>query len=559
MVAQTAQDDLSQESDPIYWAIVNHIKLMGGVTFTLEGCQYMADIMRDLARHMCVMKGTQARITTAFMLRAIHSLIYGKYPKGVIYYFHDKTSVEDFSKTRFKPLIKDNPIIKRHLKSTDSMFAKQVGKAFLTLKGASATKILDHQKKDGGALRSMPADEVIRDERDLFDDAMAKMTVDRLLDSDFKKEVDLGSPTMPDFGIHKIFKKSDQKFRLVKCMACNTYTSPAEEFPNSIQYKKSDSHSRAMPYMACVKCGKEIFSANGEFVAKYPKLYDARYPNEGISGYHISYFDTAKFDASFFMDRHQEAVLDSSEMGGFYNTYLGFPFIALEDRLRKQDVFDCCGDEVMQIHSEVGTAMAADIMKTNRVLIAEKKKNGGAKIIYMARVSGFDALYDLVGQFNVRSAAVCLRPYEESFRKFQEKCSKRDPKVTVFGVEYRDKQTNLIKTDEKSGVYALARTEAMDGSQTWIRSGKLEIPRNCDEVKVFATECCNIAKSLETNEKTGDRTYRYREVGTGGEHYRHCVNYLKLALLNLHEYQISDPVLVGADDNENYNPLTFGM
>lgn len=553
-------------ADPCFWAYKNEIKLMGGTTFTLDGCEYMGDIMRDIARHICVMKGTQARITTAFMLRAIHSLIYHKYPKGVIYYFNDKTSVEDFSKTRFTPLIKDNPCIKKHLKSTDSVFAKKVDKAFLTLKGASATKILEGQKKDGGSVRSMPADEVVRDERDLFDEEMAKMTIDRLLDSDFKKEVDLGSPTMPDFGIHRVFKKSDQKFRLIKCQACNSYTSPAEEFPNSIKYKKDDSHSKPRPYMACIKCGVEIFAVNSEYVAKYPDRYSVKYPMEGISGYHVSYFNTAKFDASFLMDRYREAELDKSEMGGFYNTYLGFPYIALEDRLRPQDVFDCCGDDQMKTSSVQGTAMAADIMKTNRVIIAEKKKKGGAKIIYMARVSGFDALYDLVGKFNVKSACICLRPYEESFRKFQARCAGRKDeygspdKVTVFGVEYRDKQRNLLKTDEESGVYALSRTEAMDGSQTWIRSGKLEIPRKCEEVNVFARECCNTAKVLETNDKTGDRTYRYRPVGSGDEHYRHTVNYLQLALMNLYDYQVGLVHAGGVDeDSSKYDVLKHGL
>ena len=245
-------------------------------------------------------------------------------------------------------------------------------------------------------------------------------------------------------------------------------------------------------------------------------------------------------------------------MGLFYNRFLGFPYIDIEDRLRVQDVFNCCGDDQMKTSSSIGTAMAGDIMKTNRVIIAEKKGTGKAKIIYMARVSGFDALYDLVERFNVKSAAICLRPYEESFRKFQTRCAARKEKVTVYGVEYRDKQRNLLKTDEESGIYTLARTEAMDGSQTWIRSGKLEIPRKCEEVKVFARECCNVAKTLETNEKTGDRTYRYREVGTGGEHYRHCVNYLKLALLNLRDYEIRGLQLATKDESD-WSPLTWGL
>ncbi len=266
------------------------------------------------------------------------------------------------------------------------------------------------------------------------------------------------------------------------------------------------------------------------------------------------------------MSRHEEALIDGAKMGTFYNSMLGLPYIAIEDRLRPQDVFNCCGDDQMKTSSTIGTAMSADIMKTNRVVIAEKKKNGGAKIIYMARVSGFDALYDLVDRFNVRSACICLRPYEESFRKFQSRCgSRRDPqgtpnKVTVFGVEYRDKQKNLLKTDEESGIYILHRTEAMDGSQTFIRSGKLEIPRRCEEVNVFAKECCNTAKTLETNDKTGDRVYRYRPVGSGEEHYRHCVNYLQLALKNLYDYDIRpEGQPVGVGNESSYDPLTWDL
>lgn len=544
-------------ADPVFWALKNKIKLIGGTEFTLDGCEYMGDIMRDKARWRAIMKGTQARITTAVMTESIHALRYGKYPQGIIYYFPTEKDVEKFSKTYFGPLIADNYCIKKHLKNTNSVFSKKVAKSFLTLSGASATKIIQG-KKDSGSVRTTPGDMVVRDERDLFDDDMAGMTFDRLLNSKFKREVDLGSPTIPDVGIHKIFLTSDQKFRMIKCEACNGYTCIAEEFPNSIKFKKETSHSRYTPYFACVKCGKEIFTRNGEYVAKFPDRYNPKYPMEGCSGTHVSHFVTPNCDLRIVMDKWEKAQSDSSEMGLFYNRFLGFPFIPVEDRLRPQDVFDCCGDDHMATRSSTVTAMAADIMKTNRVVIAEKKGKEKAKIIYMARVSGFDALFDLCKQFNVRSAVICLRPYEESFRKFQEKCARQDPRIVVYGSEYKDKQRNLLKTDEKSGIYSLHRTEAMDGSQSWIRSGQLEIPRMCEEVKIFAKECCNTAKTLETNENTGDRVYRYREVGVGGEHYRHCVNYLKLALLNLRGND-RPMVTIGAGGQEDYNPMTYGL
>lgn len=545
-----------QAVDSCFWAVQNQIKLLGGVEFTLDGCEYMGDIMRDGARYVVVMKGTQARITTLFMLRAIHSLAYNYYPQGIIYYFPNRDLVEDFSKTRMGPLITDNPCIKKYMKNTNSVFVKRVGKTFLTLKGAKATVNIEG-KKDSGALRTTPADEVIRDERDLFDDDMADMSFDRLLNSKFKKEVDLGSPTIPDVGIDKVFGKSDQKHRMIKCTACNEYTCIAIEFPKSIRYARETTHERYKPYYGCIKCGKKIFVDDGEYVAKFPDRYNPKYPKEGISGYHVSHFITPNCDLSLVMRKHEEALIDKSLMGKFYNKFLGFAYIPFEDRLRQQDVFGCCGDDLMKTFSITGTAMGADIMKTNRVVIAEKKGKSKARIIYMARVSGFDALYDLAIKFNVKSGVICLRPYEESFRKFQEKCGKKD--IRIFGSEYRDKQRNLIKTDDESGVYIVSRTEMMDKTHSWIKSGGLEIPRKCEEVKVFAKEVCNTAKVLETNEKTGDRIYRYRPVGDKIEHYRHTLNYLWLALLNLQDYDIQLLGVLPKEKESQYNVLRWGL
>lgn len=553
MTELTAEQIMSQ--DAIFWAVKNNIQLMGGTAFTLEGCEYMADIMRDPARHKAVMKGAQARITTLFMIEIIHAMIYGKYPQGGIYYFPKKEAVEGFSKTRFSPLIADNPCIRKHLKNTNSVSIKKVGKTFLSLLGASATSVIQ-EKKDGTGVRSTPADWVARDERDLFDDSMAEMTQDRLLNSKFQHERDLGTPTMPDFGIDAVFGYSDQKYRFIKCQGCNDYTCITDDFPHSIKFKRETKHDKYKPYFACVKCGKEIYPRDGEYVAKFPDRYNTDYPKEGISGFHVSHFITPNCDLSLVMDRYEKAQKDSTMLGLFYNKYLGLPHIDIEDRLRQQEVYSCCGDDIMRSTSVHGTAMAADIMKTNRVIIAEKKGDGKAKIIYMARVSGFDALYDLCVQFNVKSAVCCLRPYEESFYKFQARCSKK--KIKVFGSAYATAKTKvMVRTDEESGIYTLHRTAAMDGSQRWIRSGDLELPRRCAEVEVFAKECCNTAKKLETDDKTGDRIYRYRPVGDKQEHYRHCVNYLQLALLNLHEYEYRAPVMAGAESE--YDALTWGL
>lgn len=526
------------QADSVYWAVKNRVRLIGGTVFTLEGYEHIADVMRDEARQRAIMKGAQGGGTTLLMVDAIHGLVYGKYPQGVIYYFPTESSVEAFSKTRFTPMIDDNPVIKKYLKNTNSVSIKKVGNTFLSLLGAKSTHILQGEKRDSTSVRSTPADYILRDERDLFEDDMAEQTKQRILNSKIKKEVDLGTPTIPDFGISKCFNESDQKHWLVKCDSCNTFTDLGEDFPNCVKFKDKNA------YFACKKCGAVISPRNGQWVAKYPDIE--------VSGYWIPHLLNANIDLNGVMKRYSQNLTEG-KIGEFYNSILGLPYIAAEDRLTQNDVFACCDGEVMATDCPVGTAMGVDIGKTFHVVIAKRLDNGSARIIYMARIGfddGWTALHDLANKFNVKSAVIDLRPYEDSFRVFQ-----KGESYKVFGCEYRDKMRHFEKVDDKEGVYVVSRTEIFDKTHIWTKSRKLLIPRRCSEVEEFARQMCNTAKVLEENER-GDRLYRYRKLGD--EHYRNAVNYLWLAVQNLYESDIYlQPHFIQKEPE--YNPLTYGL
>ena len=525
------------QADMCYWATKSKIKLLGGIPFTLDDCGYLSDIVRDESDDKAIMKGAQARITTLFMMDAIHGLRYNKYPQGVIYYFPTEKAVEGFSKTRFGPLVSDNPCIRKYLQNTNSVSIKKVGKTFLSLLGAKATTSLQG-KKDGTSVRSTPADYVIRDERDLFDESMVRMTKDRLQNSKIGKEVDLGTPTIPDYGISKAFNESDQRHWMIPCPACNEYTCITVEFPNSIRFKGDE------PYFACIKCGHVIDPKEGEWVAKYPSVHKA--------GWLVSHFITPNCNLSKIMLRWEQDQRDG-KIGEFYNGVLGLPYIPAEDRLTQEDVFVCCGNDVMRTELSISqTAMGVDVGKNyHTVLIGEKVDARRAKIIYMCRVKGFDAVHDIAKKYNVKSAVVDIRPYEESFAKFQ----KAEP-YRVFGAEYKDKQREFLRTDEKAGVYSLLRNQIFDKTHQWVKNRDIEIPRRCAEVEEFAKQVCNCAKVLEETDQ-GDRVYRY--VKLGDDHYRSAMNYLYMALGDLTQYQGMSTAGYGGEKAKEWNPLTFGL
>ena len=522
------------KADSVYWAVHNKIRLLGGTEFTMEGCQYLEEIMRDDSDEKAIMKGAQARMTTAFMIDAIHGLIHNKYPQGVIYYFPTEKSVEAFSKTRFSPLVADNPCIKMHLHSTDSVSIKRVGETFLRLFGASATKIIQG-KKDGTSVRSEPADYVIRDERDLFDDSIVRMTKDRLQNSKIAKEVDLGTPTIPDYGISKLFNESDQRHWLIPC-SCGEDTCLVVEFPNCVKWKGDE------PYFACKKCSMPIEPHRGRWVAKHPE--------RRVAGWHVSHLITPHVKLHKLMDRWVKDQRDGN-IGEFYNGVLGLPYIPAENRLRESDVFACCGNDIMRTDISISeTALGADIGKHyHTIVIAEKIDKTRAKIIYMARVKGFQEIHDIAKKYNVKSAVIDRRPYEEEFEKFQQAA-----KFRVFGAEYKDRQKAFQKTDEQTGTYSLLRNQIFDKTHAWIVNGEIEIPRKCAEVEEFARQMCNCAKVLEETE-AGDRVYRY--IKLGDDHYRSAVNYLYMALQDLTAYQGMGTPGYGVEEEVNdWNPIT---
>ncbi len=105
---------------------------------------------------------------------------------------------------------------------------------------------------------------------------------------------------------------------------------------------------------------------------------------------------------------------------------------------------------------------------------------------------------NIAKKYNVKSAVIDMRPYEEEFGNFRD----AEP-YRVFGAEYNPsyKQKTPIKVDEKAGIYTIHRNQAFDKSHAWFRNKMVEIPRKCAEVDEFARQMCNCAKVLEETEE----------------------------------------------------------
>lgn len=528
-------------ADASCWADFYKIKLQQGVwdcsdrPYLIEPMQQPMLRRQGLApEKQCVMKGTQLGFTERAVMIALHGMIYGHYPKGVLYLFPTNDDMREFSKSRFGPLIAANPsALGKYVKDTDTANLKKVGTAFLFLRGARLSNTSgDVTNKDSNRLRGISSDIVMYDEFDMMDDEVLMIAEGRLGDSEAGEQYFLSNPTIPGVGIAGLFEESDQRYWFRRCLRCgheppdgaawdwfvekkNGWICAEVQFPNNIE------HDGKRGYIACRVCGKAVGIAPACWVPKEPQ-------NSGTMwGYQISQLSSAKRDPHKILQQYTNPP--NRDLGNVVRFKLGLPYISAEDRLTTAQIMGCCGIG-QQLNSHHGPcAMGVDIRRHKNVVIGCRTSKNSWRILRVARVESLDEVLEMAYRFNVRIAVLDIRPYQDEVRRFQ-----REAKFQSYLCQYSENSPVGAMFNDKTGVAKVNRTEVMDASHRMIVDGQIELPSDCPEVRQFALECSAVAKVEEVNKKTGSCVFRYRKMGTTPDDYRHALNYFVMAATSTH-------------------------
>ncbi len=497
--------------DAAYWAELRKIRLQKGV-WSFSKRDYLLEPMHERIRRVCYQKATQGGYTELEVLKSLHGMIYGMYPRGVLYLFPTANDIRDFSQARFGRLISSNPkVIGNFVQSTNSAHLKRVRDAFLYLRGGTLAKTLDFDAREAASLRGISVDRVVYDEEDLMDPEAIAKARQRMGDSDVKEEVHISNPTLPGYGVSKHFEASDQRYRHRKCSACGEYTCAILEFPACVKMRKDGTG-----YVACKKCGKEVPPDPAVWVAKYPDRSDY------MHGYQWSQLESYQNDPGEILAEYTDPP--EGNLADIVRLRLGKPYVAAEDRLRQSDVLSCCGDYGQLNSSDGPCAMGIDCQKPKRVVIGARTGRDSYSVFRVMPYGdhSWDGLTDLVRRFNVKSVVIDIRPYEDSARECQKRLNRLG--VIVFLCEYSETTPIGSSFNTKSGICKVNRTEVLDQSHRVVTTqGKLNLPHRCPEIEEFAKQMCATAKILDP--KKGH--YRYRKLGT--DDYRHAMNYFILA------------------------------
>ncbi len=493
--------------------ILNWVKeiTLGSRPFKTEGHEYQKDMLGCDAPRQCYKKGAQMGVTEINVLKSMYGLIFSKYPQGVLYLFPTNLDVSDFSKGRFQTLIRDNPKeVGVFVSDTDAVSIKRVQKAMLYLRGARATSKIEGIKKSSSQLKGVPVDRLVFDEVDEMEPSMVDLAKERLSHSEIKEEAALSTPSIPDYGIDKLYQESDQRIWMIRCDHCGTETCLELEFPECLLETSTGKVIRV-----CKKCRQEIFPRNGRWIAQYPER------SKDLVGWYISQLNSAYVDPGAILKAFNDPP--NGNLTEVYNSKLGMAYVAAENRLSISDIYSCCGQDVMSTKETNPCAMGVDVGKLLHAVVGFKSRENVFEICYLARVSSFNDLHDIAKRFNVQCACLDLEPELRKAREFQ---AAED--YPVFLCDYQDSVKKGPQWDEENNLVKVHRTEICDTThELFTKPGVLTLPRRCDEVDRFAQQARNIAKVLEEDPETGSREYRYRKLGE--DHYRHALNYFWLA------------------------------
>ena len=518
-------------ADAGYWAVLNKIKLPSG-PFNFDRRKYLIEPLNSTPRRICYMKATQLGFTVTEVTRSFHGMIHHRYQNGVLYLFPTRDEVEEFGKTRFTPMIIDNPnAIGRYVKAagrkgTDTASLKKIHDAFLYLRSASLTRNIDEQK-ESIKLRNISVDRFVCDELDLMadDDNEFKFigkARGRFGDSDLKEECYISNPTTPNFGIDTMFAKSDQRQWFRWCESCGKHTTCAELFFMEDPERCVRLRKDGTGYITCKICGKEVPNYPGEWVPQ--KRENSAY----MHGYQLSQLTSDRNDPAEILYEYRNPPEDNKS--AIIRLRLGWPHISAESKLRKEDVLKCCNENNTPLNSHRGPClMGLDCMKGKHLIIGARIGTDSYEIYKTAIIRGegmdsWNEIEDICNKFNVKVGVVDIRPYEDMARHFQKKV-----KFKVWLCEYKESTPLGSIYNPNTKMVGVCRTEIMDTSHRLVTTpGNLVLPRRSPTIIEFARQLCSPFKVEELNKKTKQMVYRYRKTNDP-DHFRHCLNYFLLA------------------------------
>jgi len=488
------------------------------------------------------MKSAQAGVTEVAINRALYVL--DRLRRDVLYVLPTALNASDFSKARFATALALSPKLAEIFTDTNTINLKQAGANTLYIRGS----------RGDSNLKSIPVSELFLDEVDEMDQKQIWLALERLSGQVHKHVWGISTPTIPNYGIHKLFLTSTQEHFVFKCPCCSRWT----EFvwPDCVEIigeHVADVRCHES-FLKCKECKHRlVHESKPDWLATGIWHATAKNANPDIRGFYINQLYSFTVTPGELVAAYFRGFGDELANKEFHNSKLGVPFIGDGAKVTDEDLQACIrnhtkDDPRPEIGGQRIITMGVDQGKWSYVEICEwffDRYSQDLNVAAMAKVLWEGKFYEdewdqrldeLMREWQVLACVIDADPWPMEARRF----AKRFPGY-VWLCRYRRgvtaKEISITDDDDGAPLATVDRTNWLSASLGRFRQPRrIILPRDVSHeylehlkapVRTYEREKKDAKKDQQA--KSGGNVVA-TFVSTGPDHFAHARTYAEIAL-----------------------------
>jgi len=515
------------------WA--EHRRVMGAPfegNYSFLRHPWCREIHDSKAAWTIAMKAAQLGVTETGINRAFYTL--DQLHRDVLYVLPTMINASDFSKARFTPALKLSPVLKEMFVDTNTVGLKSTGRNVLYIRGS----------RGDSNLKSIPVSELILDELDEMDIHAVWLALERLSGQVEKHILAMSTPTVPKYGIHKLYLTGTQEHFHFCCPHCSRWTELI--WPDCVEIiGESVNDPRCKEsFLKCKECQHRLeHAAKIEFLAGGVWRPTELQASDERRSFYINQLYSSTVTPSELVIAYHQGLGDEAAATEFHCSKIGMPFIG-EGAQVTDDMIEAClrGHTINDPRPQVGgtrlITMGVDQGKTGYISVVEwtfdrppgSDINAAAigKLLWFGHFpeDGWDYLGDLMREWQVLACLVDADPNINDARRFARKF-----RGYVWLTRYRRGQTAkeiAIQEEETGAPFAIVdRTSWLSCTLGRFKTKppRILLPRD------ISLEYRNHVKNLvRTYVKDATKNLAAVFVNTGPDHFCHSLCYADIGL-----------------------------
>ncbi len=462
--------------------------------------------------------------------------------KGIdcLYILPAKTpDASDFSAARFDPALELSPHLTNMFSDVKNIGHKRAGTTNLYIRGSRAR----------AGLKSVPVGLIILDEVDEMTQENIPLATERVAGQVEKKILAISTPTLPEFGINKMYMESTQEHFFFKCPCCSRLTELV--FPQCLEVigEHVNDERVAESYLKCKECsGKLSHELKPEWLKG--SRWVPGYANRYSRGFHVNQLYSCTVRPDHLARKYLRSLGDPSEEQEFYNSSLGLPHVVSGAQITDADINQCIGSyrknsiapsKIITMGIDVGKVLHYEIDEwtLGPYVGSDIHMESKCRILDFGKVNDFEQLDQLMTDNRVFSCVIDANPERRCALQFANRFFGH-VKTCTYGQGVNGKEIHVSQQEDHT--ITVDRTAWLDLALGRFKKKTIETPIDLDhEYKTHLKALVRIYKK----DKDGNPVGRY-ENGNKDDHYAHSRNYAEIALQfatsMMGSYDIRSPV-----------------